>query len=106
MAFSSEVSININKLVDGDLDKILQTALERACLIVEADARERCPVDTGQLQASITSEVDGLTGSVGTNVEYAPYVELGTSKMSAQPFLLPSLEANRSKIERCFEKLL
>lgn len=106
MAFSSEVSININKLVDEDLDEILQTALERACLIVEADARERCPVDTGQLQASITSEVDGLVGSVGTNVEYAPYVELGTSTMSAQPFLLPSLEANRSKIERCFEKLL
>ena len=29
---------------------------------------------------------------IGTNVEYAPYVELGTKKMNARPFLKPAME--------------
>lgn len=28
---------------------------------------------------------------IGTNVEYSPYVELGTSKMAAQPYLKPAV---------------
>jgi HK97 gp10 family phage protein len=39
---------------------------------------------------------------IGTNVEYAPYVELGTSKMAAQPFLNPALEANKGNIKKIF----
>lgn len=40
---------------------------------------------------------------VGTNVEYAPYVELGTSRMNAKPYLRPAAENNRKKIEKAFE---
>ena len=28
---------------------------------------------------------------IGTNVEYAPYVEFGTSKQKAQPYLKPAV---------------
>ena len=44
-------------------------------------------VDTGRLRASISHAVDGDAVYIGTNVEYGPYVELGTSKMEARPFL-------------------
>lgn len=40
---------------------------------------------------------------IGTNVEYAPYVELGTSKMSAKPYLRPAVEQSREKIKRAIE---
>lgn len=65
------------------LNKISSTAvtqsIERACLLVEGTAKELCPVDDGQLRQSITSEmINELTGAVGTNVEYAPYVHQGT----------------------------
>lgn len=51
-------------------------------------------VRTGRLRNSITYGVDTEEPAVyiGSNVEYAPYVELGTSKMAARPFLKPAVE--------------
>ena len=43
---------------------------------------------------------------IGTNVEYAPYNELGTVKMDAHPFLRPGLEISESEIEQIIEKCL
>lgn len=67
----------INKL-DKLSNVAADNALEKACLMVEAEAKKECPVDDGQLRQSITYEIDGLVGAVGTNVEYAPYVHQGT----------------------------
>lgn len=56
--------------------------MRQATLIVQRDAKLNAPVDTGRLRASITPEVrrQGRTvqGVVGSNVVYAPFVELGT----------------------------
>lgn len=53
-----------------------------ATLLVQRAARENAPVDTGRLRASILPEVrtmhNEIQGVVGSNVEYAPFVELGT----------------------------
>jgi HK97 gp10 family phage protein len=75
--------------------------ITKACLLVEGDAKKDCPVDTDRLRSSITHEVDTdeMAGYVETNVDYAPYVELGTYKMAAQPYLYPALEKNKSKIQ-------
>lgn len=44
----------------------------------ESYAKQLCPVDTGNLRNSIThQQLDEDTEIVATNVEYAPYVELG-----------------------------
>lgn len=55
-------------------------ALERCGLQAEGYAKDLTPVDTGNLRNSITHQVseDGLEVYIGTNVEYAPYAELGT----------------------------
>lgn len=54
-------------------------------------------VRTGRLRGSITSELrrdaGGLVVVIGTATSYAPYVELGTRKMRARPFLRPALSA-------------
>lgn len=56
--------------------------LQKACALVEAEAKKRAPKDTGELRRSITSKVyedtDVLEGVVFTPLEYAPYVEYGT----------------------------
>lgn len=76
------------------------TFLMKKGLQVESRAKRLCPVDTGRLRASITSalEQDGDTikAVVGTDVEYASFVEFGTVRMSARPFLLPALASLKS----------
>lgn len=61
-------------------------------------ATEIVPVDTGRLKRSIYFDVDvwaselGVTVLVIAETHYAHYVELGTVKMKAQPYLRPSLD--------------
>jgi HK97 gp10 family phage protein len=54
---------------------------------------------TGRLRASVATEVDGLTGRVGTNVEYGRYLELGTRRMAARPWLRRALAESRAQVE-------
>lgn len=86
----------------------LVTAMTRSVSLVERDAKTLVPVATGNLQRSITNEVtggaDGAVGTVGTNVSYARYVEDGTYKMRARPYLKPSLQKNLAAIGREFEQ--
>lgn len=59
----------------------------------ESYAKQLAPVDTGRLRNSIThAQLDENTEVIGSNVEYAPYQELGTSRMAAHPFLRPAAE--------------
>jgi len=85
------------KKVPGLITEELGKAVRDLVLLVEAEAKKRCPVDTGNLQASITPVIESwAVGYVGTNVHYAPHVEYGTRKMAAQPFLEPAfLEGKR-----------
>lgn len=49
---------------------------------------------------------EGEKGSavyIGTNVEYAPYVELGTVNMDPRPFLRPAAEENADKYKKLME---
>ena len=57
---------------------------------------------TGTLQRSIAHEMspDRKQAFVGSNMEYAFYLELGTSKMAARPFLRSTLMAERDKIAK------
>ena len=84
-----------NSHIDECLE-ILAEAKERILeewgLFAEGEAKLYCPIDTGRLRNSISHDHDDSTMVVGTNVEYAPYVELGTSRMDPQPFLAPAIE--------------
>jgi len=87
---------NIDALTKGanaDVGK----ELARRAIKVEAGAKRLCPVDTGRLRSSITwradSDAQGISVVIGTNVEYAVYVEVGTSTQAARPYLRPALQA-------------
>lgn len=65
-------------------------------LEIRNEAVLAAPVDTGQLQQSIGLKKVGQGHyRVGTNVEYAPFVEFGTRFGRAQPFMRPALEKVR-----------
>jgi len=70
-------------------------AMEKTAEAVAEAARAEAPVKTGALRDSITSE--GGTISVGE--PYALFVEIGTHRMPAQPFLTPAMEQTEELFE-------
>lgn len=87
-----EVVVNVDNsaLVKGGLKSAFARALERIGLAAEGYAKDLCPVDTGNLRNSITHTSDGKAAYIGTAVSYGKFVELGTRKMAAQPYLKPA----------------
>jgi HK97 gp10 family phage protein len=87
-----EIRENNVREVESAINQAIAQALEEIGLTAEGYAKKECPVDTGRLRSSITHLVQTSEDAVyiGTNVEYAPYVELGTAHMKAQPFLVPA----------------
>ena len=83
-------------------------ALETCGLVAEGYAKKLAPVDTGNLRNSITHEVDDgePAAYIGTNVEYAPYQELGTINMAAQPFLKPAVADHANTYRKIIENEL
>lgn len=63
-----------------------------------ADAQGKAPVRTGALRSSGFADGDDSEYTIGFEVEYAPYVELGTSHMDAQPFLTPAALRDRGQL--------
>ena len=95
----AEVIYTSNKAqVEGSVKQAIARALEICGGTAEGYAKELCPVDTGNLRNSIAhAQVSENTERVGSNVHYAPYVELGTRKMRAQPYLRPAVENHRDE---------
>lgn len=81
MADNSEF---LKSMSDATLKTVndMEKKVKRACMVVENQAKQDCPVDLGILRASITSEVEttaeSIVGRIGSNEEYAPYVHNGT----------------------------
>lgn len=67
---------------------------------IAVDMRAAAPVDTGALRAGIEAEHDELTGRVVSTVLYSVFIEFGTSRMTEQPFIVPTAEQHRRPYRR------
>jgi HK97 gp10 family phage protein len=91
-----------NKIKDV-MQKASLDAVKFASQLTVTEAHRLVPVDTGRLKNSITDAVfvdreNNPIGMIGTNVEYAPYVEFGTRRMRAQPYLYPAVNKYQQKL--------
>lgn len=112
-----------DKVQAADFEQIAKRALTKIGAMLEDAAVALCPVRTGRLRGSITYAVqdyqDGVRSEarqsdavsrprssyichVGTNVEYAPYVEYGTIYHGAQPYLRPAMDRGRKTAQQIF----
>lgn len=129
--------IDNTKEVRNALDDAVSTALNLIGMQAEKNAKALCPVDTGRLRNSITytfsgagamtqvfsdnnknsfgSEIGSMEGDktktvyIGTNVEYAPYVELDGTKNHPNGqahFLRDAVQNNVSEYRRILESCL
>ncbi len=83
--------------------------MERACQFVAEQARAKAPTRHGRLRKEIDFEVnvtaygnviEGRVGVKRGDAFYARFVEWGTRKMRAQPFLRPAVFNNAREIVR------
>jgi len=91
---------------ERNLDVPQAELLEKLGVEIEADAKANCPVDTGKLRDSLHHSVEGDEVHIGSDLDYAGYVEEGhrivawgheTGKFEPpQPYLRPALYKPRS----------
>ena len=77
-------------------------------IAIAGDAAKRAPLDTGALRNSILAAsqmISDMTYRIQDAVDYGIFQELGTSKMAAQPFIVPAIEAWREKFLKAFGEL-
>jgi HK97 gp10 family phage protein len=91
----------LRRLPGAMLDGIA-AELEGALPHVVEDAQAGAAVDTGYMRDHIYSEVvreeGAVVGKAVSEADYSVFVELGTYKVAAQPFLLPAAIANEARI--------
>ena len=104
MQFNMELD-NSELIINAAYSQV-QKALKTVGMKAEKNAKKICPVDTGNLRNSITHQNDKDTVYIGTNVEYAPYVEMGTSRMRAQPYLGPAIVMHVAEYKETIETIL
>ena len=85
------------------LEKGKRNALTAIGATAETYAKQETPVDTGRLRNSISHAVDGEAAYIGSNVEYAPYVELGTSRAKAHHMLQKAATEHSAEYKRLAE---
>jgi HK97 gp10 family phage protein len=81
-----------------------RAAVKSTADAIANDARARAPVATGFLRGSIHADTveAGKEAVVSVDASYGAYVEYGTYKMAAQPYLAPAVEAHRNEFfEKC-----
>jgi HK97 gp10 family phage protein len=73
----------INNIKDYEINKKTDVSniVKDTALKIQANAKQRTPVKSGTLKRSIGVDIapDEMSAEIGTNEEYAPHVEFGTS---------------------------
>lgn len=83
--------------ITAGIKAAIKRALIRIGLEAEAYAKKAVHVVTGRLRNSITHYVKGNSVFIGSNVEYARYVEEGTSRAKPHPYLRPAVTNHMDK---------
>jgi HK97 gp10 family phage protein len=104
-----ELVTNGDKLI-LELGPIVRDLLDKSIKAIERKAKRIAPVDTGRLRSSISSQVGPgqlpTYAEVGTNVNYARFVEFGTKNMKAQPYLIPAFEQSKPEIDQNIQEAI
>lgn len=85
------------------IEDAADTAAEKTAWDLSETARSYAPVDSGELRDSIeVEELDEGHYAVGPrdDIEYAPFVEWGTSTTPAQPYMQPAALDHQGDLRR------
>lgn len=93
-----------SKSVLDALQRAKKRGLEAIGLTAEGHAKKNTPVDTGRLRNSVSHATDDEAAYIGTNVEYAPYVELGAQGRKGVHMLQRAATEHGEEYKRLMEE--
>ena len=101
--FDVQFRFKLNPAAMAKLNGALFRALDETLDIdIQTEAKELSPKKTGTNQRSIGIEVEEVggrvEGSIFTQSGYGGFLEVGTSKMAARPYLWPAVERHAKKV--------
>lgn len=76
----------------------IQKGLEDVGKMLKSEIQSAAPVKTGTLRDSVDYEVEPRLLRIGSDVHYAPFVELGTIYMKANPFMRRTIYSKTSEM--------
>lgn len=100
MAASVRIVVKFNKLpaCPGIMSKAIDTAFQSLGPKLLTTMQGKTPVDTGELRGSETQTSGGKTLTLTAGTDHAGFVEFGTRKMAAQPYLRPTVEGAAGQV--------
>ena len=110
MKYSSNIKIEDNsgrvKSEANKKVKMILTAIgEKAKAIWIQIITQKGIVDTGRFRGSVANEVKEKAVIIGSDVEYAPFLELGTSRMRARPSLKPAILNHKETYKKLADQI-
>lgn len=84
---------------DSAMQKHVHRQLASWAADVKALAKQLVPVRTGHLRSSIYAKIQEWVAEVGAEATYALFVELGTRRMQARPYLYPAIQEHLPRLE-------
>ncbi|EPH98184.1 phage protein, HK97 gp10 family [Enterococcus faecalis 13-SD-W-01] len=89
------------------MEKAVSQEVQRSILRVEKKAKQLAPWDSGFLSNSIYSMMTSvLIGEIKSPADYSIYVEEGTRRMAAQPFLFPAVKMEYAVFMKNLNKIV
>ena len=103
-----EIKNDKTRAVEAKVKEAVRVALLGCAETAVGYSVDIVPVDTGWLRINISKSYDDSeqTAYIGTNVEYAPYVEFGTSRMKPEPYLKPAVANHADEYKKYISQVL
>jgi len=80
--------------------------VRKTAFTIKAKGKINCPVDTGALRNSIQTRIESdEKATIGTPLEYAPYVHDGTSRMEGRAFLTQAADEEKRNFQNDLRNL-
>lgn len=93
--------------IEAEIRPKIGAAIKAGSEAVAEAAKSRAPVQTGRLRDSIEARRDGVAQyEIVAGEFYGRFVEMGTVRAPAHPFLVPALEENKDAIVAAVEAAL
>jgi len=94
------------KQFDFAVQKHVHRLLASWAADVKALAKQLVPVRTGHLRSSIYSKISEWVAQIGAEATYALFVELGTRRMQARPYLYPAIREYLPQLEQIIREAI